>query len=341
MGINLADACGEQQDAGLEVFFVGGLDGLVNVARGDRDRASDGATGNHALEVGGIGAACGEDFGLPLDLVLVGGFFHEFDHAVVADDGGVHELDGDAFAEGGALFLGRGAGDIVGDGGIEAEAKVWLNGEGGGLGPAEADFFLHGEAGVEIEGGLALGFFQFAQGLDEEEYGGAVVERFDVDAITEFDEGTVAGDAIADGDDLVELFFGEACVDEIVFDLRDAIAFIGLHDVDRLAAHDAHDVLFAVDDDALGGECFRVESTESVEAHEALVIDVRDDEADLVHVGGGHDFFLGGFSFFQGDDIAHVIDGNFIGEVLDFGEDELADFFFEAWGTGSLAAACE
>ena len=176
MGINLADACGEQQDAGLEVFFVGGLDGLVDVAGGDRDSTGDGTTGDHTLEVGGIGTTCGEDFWLPLDLVLFGGFFHELDHAVVADDGGVHEFDGDAFAEGGALFLWCGAGDIVGDGGIEAEAKVWLDREGGGLGTTEADFLLHGEAGVEIEGGLALGFFQFAQCLDEEEYRGAVVE---------------------------------------------------------------------------------------------------------------------------------------------------------------------
>ena len=176
MGIDLADASGEQENAALEVFFVGGLDCLVDVAGGDGDRASDGSTSDHALEVGGIGATCGEDLGLPLDLVFFGGFFHELDHAVVADDGGVHEFDGDAFAEGGALILGRGAGDIVGDGGIEAEAKVWLHGEGGGLGPAEADFFLHSEAGVEIEGGLALGFFQFAQCLDEEEYRGAVIE---------------------------------------------------------------------------------------------------------------------------------------------------------------------
>ena len=176
MGVNFADACGEQQDASLEVFFVGGLDGLVDVAGRDRDRTSDGAAGDHALEVGGIGATCSEDFGLPLDLVLVGGFFHELDHAVVADDGGVHELDGYAFAEGGALFLWRGAGDIVGDGGIEAEAKVWLDSEGGGLGTTETDFLLHSEAGVEIEGGLALGFFQFAQCLDEEEYRGAVIE---------------------------------------------------------------------------------------------------------------------------------------------------------------------
>lgn len=313
----------------------------MNVASRDGNGASDGAAGDHALEVGRIGAARGEDFGLPLDLVLVGGFFHEIDHAVVADDGGVHELDGDAFAEGGALLLGSGAWDIVGDGGIEAEAKIGLHGEGGGLGTAEADFFLHGEAGVKIEGGLALGFFQFAQGLDEEKDGGAVVERLNVDAIAELDEGAVAGDAIADGDDFIEVFFGEAGVDEVVFDLSDAVAFVGLHDVDGLAAHDAHDVLFPVDDDALRGESFGIEATEGVEAHEALVIDVSDDEADLVHVRGGHDFFLGGFSFFEGDDIAHVIDGNFIGEVLDFCEDQFANFLFEAGGTGSLAAACE
>ena len=33
--IQIADACGEEQDAGGKIVFVAGLDGLVNVAGGD------------------------------------------------------------------------------------------------------------------------------------------------------------------------------------------------------------------------------------------------------------------------------------------------------------------
>jgi hypothetical protein len=87
------------------------------------------------------------------------------------------------------------------------------------------------------------------------------------------------------------------------------------HDVDRLRAHHAHDVLAAVDDHALGGERLRIESADRVEADEALVIDVGDDEADLVHVGGGHDFFGGRAAFFQGDHVADVVGADVVGEA--------------------------
>ena len=160
MAIEIADAGGEEADAICEVLFVAGFDGLVDVAGGDRDRAGDRAAGDHALEAGGIGAAGAEDFRLPLDFVALGGGLHESDHAVIADHGRVHQLDGSAFAEGGAAFLGRRAGDVVGDGGIEAEAEIRLDLEGGSLGAAEANFLLDGEGGVEIVGRFGFGFFQ-------------------------------------------------------------------------------------------------------------------------------------------------------------------------------------
>ena len=337
--VDFADAGGEEEDAAFDVVFVRGLDGLMDVAGGDGDGSGYAAAGDHALEVGGIGASSGEDFVLPGDLMLVGSFFHVANHAVVADDRGVHELDGDSFSEGGALFLGGGTGGVEGDGGIETEGEVGLDELSGGGGAAKADFFLHGEDGVEVVGGLAFGFFEFAQGLDEQKDGGAVVEGFDIDGIAELHERTEAGDAVANGDVFFEFFFGEAGVDEIVAELWGFVAFIGLHDVNGLAAHDADDVSESVDDDALGGEGFGIEATEGMEADEAFVVDVIDDEADLVHVSSGHDALFGGAAFFEGDDVAHIVDGNLIGEGFDFFEHKLADGDFESWGTWGFADA--
>ena len=67
-----------------------------------------------------------------------------------------------AFAEGGAAFLRGGAGDVVGDGGVETESKVGLDFVGGDMGTAQADFFLDGESGVEVEGGLLAALFESA-----------------------------------------------------------------------------------------------------------------------------------------------------------------------------------
>ena len=109
---------------------------------------------DHALQAGGVRAAGGEDFRLPLDFVVFGGGLHEFDHAVIADHRGIHELDGGAFAEGGAAFQWGGAGDVEGNGGVEPEGEVGLDLQGGRLGAAEADLLLDGEHRIEIIGGF-------------------------------------------------------------------------------------------------------------------------------------------------------------------------------------------
>lgn len=211
--------------------------------------------------------------------------------------------------------------------------------KGGGLRAAEADFFLDGEGRVEIVGWFDFAFFEGAEGFDEHENRGAVIEGFHVDAIAEFHEWRVAGDEIADCDELNDVFFRHAGIDEIVLNLRDFIFFFGGHDVDGLGAHHAEDILATVDVDALGGEGFWIEPADGVEADEALVVDVGDDEADFIHVGGGHGFLFGGAAFFQGDDVAHVVGADFIGEALEFGDDEFADFFFVAGSAGSFTNA--
>ncbi len=313
------------------------LDGLVDVASGDGNSADDGSAGDHPLEAGGIGAAGSEDFWLPLDLMAIGGGFHEVDHAVVADDGGIHELDSCAFAEGGATFLRSRAGDVVGDGGIESEAEVWLDLEGGRLGTAEADFLLDGEDRVEIVGWRAFRVFQLTEGCQEDKHGCAVVERLGVDAIAEFHELGQAGDEIADADDFIDLGFGHPGIDEIVGELGVFSFFLRRHDVDRFGAEHADDFFAAVDDDALRGESFRVESANRVEADETFVVDVGDDEADLVHVGGGHGFFGVGLAFHEGNHVAHVVDADVGDEVFQLGEDKLADGSFKSRGTGRFA----
>ena len=50
--IEVADAGGEQLDACGEVGEVAHLNGLVDVAGGDRDGSGNGTIGHHALEAG-------------------------------------------------------------------------------------------------------------------------------------------------------------------------------------------------------------------------------------------------------------------------------------------------
>src|SRR5690606_8035626 len=146
---------------------------------------------------------------------------------------------------------------------------------------------IYREGRVEIVGqGLA---FESLQYFDQDVDGYAVVERLAVDAGPHGDEIALAGDRVADIDRLFDLFDGSSRVDEVVFDLGWFVFLVRAHQVDGLAAHDAHDLFAAVDDDALGGERLRIEAPERVEAHEAFVVDMGDDKADLIHVRGHHD----------------------------------------------------
>lgn len=212
-----------------------------------------------------------------------------------------------------------------------------MDAECGGLCAAEADFFLDGEGGVEIIGGFATALFEIAEGFDEKENAGTVVERLDVYAVAHADERGKARDEVANGDGFREFLFGESGVDEVIFDLDYLVALFGRHDVDRLATHDAGDVFFAMDEDSLGGEGFRIESADGEEADKAFVINVGDDKPDLVHVRGGHGFFGRGLAFDEGDDVAHVVGSDLVGEVFDFGEDEFADFSFVTRSAGGFA----
>ena len=73
-----------------------------------------------------------------------------------------------------------------------------------------------------------------------------------------------------------------------------------------------------------------------MEAQEALVINMGDDEADFIHVRGDHHPFAG-FTFFEGDDIAHRIYAHLIYEGRNLPQHQFAHALFEARGTRSFA----
>ena len=81
-----------------------------------------------------------------------------------------------------------------------------------------------------------------------------------------------------------------ADVDVQVLELRDALAVLVLHQVDRLLADDARDDAGARRDrDPLADEDDRVPPADAREPQEPVVVDVVDDQADLVDVPDDRD----------------------------------------------------
>ena len=75
----------------------------------------------------------------------------------------------------------------------------------------------------------------------------------------------------------------------------------------RLGAHDSDDIFFAVYDHTLCRERLGVEASDRLYPDEALIIYGLDHKSDLIHVRGGHHFFLAAFAFHERDEVSHVI----------------------------------
>src|SRR5690606_2441313 len=120
-----------------------------------------------------------------------------------------------------------------------------------------------------------------------------------------------------------------------VGDQRDLRALFRRADVDGLAGgvHDAGQVLVrerGVHDDLAREEVPRVEAPHLLEAYEALVVDERDVETDLAHVGGDHRRRGTIAGALHGVQVAHRVRLEDVDEALQLCCDDLAYAFFAA-----------
>ncbi len=194
---------------------------------------------------------------------------------------------------GGAVLLGH-AGRVAGEGGVDADADVGAYGIGGGAGAAEANLLLRGEAHVDL--GLAAMFAEGADRLDPEPAGDAVVERLGDELVADLLERGIEGHHVADLDPLAR-GLAEAEVDIEGVEFGHLLAFLGGRDVDRLAAGVEHALEVAAvgrDEHAAGEEGAGVEAAHRLEVEPALLGDVADEEADLVHMAEEHDLRAAG-----------------------------------------------
>ena len=75
-----------------------------------------------------------------------------------------------------------------------------------------------------------------------------------------------------------------------------------------------------------------------MEKEKTFLINVVDNEANFIEVGGDHHAFAL-FPSFDRNDIAHVVDAHFIGQIFEFFQHQLADAVFKTRGTGGFTNA--
>ncbi len=257
-----------------------------------------------------VGGSAGHAGKLQGNALLGGGVDDQIAQFGVGNHARVEDGQAGAAAQPHARLLFLDAGHVAGDVGFDDDGHVGVDGAGAGGGAAQADFFHDGLHAVEVVGvGRAL---EVAQNVDDDGAADAVVEGLGEVGLAagHDDESAVGHDGVAHADagGLGLGFVGGADVDVHVLFLDHLAALVGREQVGGLGPDDADDVApVGLDDDALGEEGLIPPAAELEELEEAVVVDVGDDEADLVHVAGEHD--AGAFTGAMADEAAELVLG--------------------------------
>lgn len=282
---------GENIAGGGEVAGVDHLGDGVDIASADGDTNGSSASGG-LLGGCAILPACGEDGALIGDFVFLGQGLELIDEVVIRDEGAVLDVKPVALALDCYGFLAGDAWGVAGEGDVEADADIGKDGVAGSFRAAKAYFFLDGEGDDDLAGVAEASLIKGANALNSQPASDAIVHGFGDCFGAHGDKGFVHDDVVADLDLLLNLVDGEADVDEELFNFGNFFTVLGAGDVDGAAAwvHDAEEIArVGTDQHAAREEVSRVESACWVDPDEALVIDGRDIETDLVHVAKKHD----------------------------------------------------
>ncbi len=299
----------------------------MHVTGRDRQRDRRLAFAGH-LDAAGVGAAAGEDLQLVEEGLLLRQGPELLHQAGVGDGGGVHDLDGHALAELRDVVLLVHARDVAGQGHVDGHADVGVDAVGGHGGAADADLLLAGHDRVDV----VLRGLGPLQRADDHPHGDAVVHGLAGGDVAPLHEGLVEGHRGADFDLLGHFLRRQAEVHEQVVEGGQLLLLLVVHDVDRLGADQADQLLrLAHDHHALGDEGLRVEAAGGIQAEEAVVVDEADQEADLVHVTGQHDLLLALFErpALDGDEVPHRVHLDLVHDGLEFTAADVPDLSLE------------
>lgn len=183
-----------------------------------------------------------------------------------------------------------------------------------------------------------MGFCGF-DSFDHDEDGTSVIHGFARVKVAHGLEVSVHGDHVADSDLHFGFVFRESGIHEVVFQFGASVGFGGAEHVLGFGAKHEEAVAgagFGMNDDPLGSHHSRVESTEGMNAEESVVVDVLDDEANFVHMGGEHEFFAVTGSLFDTDQVAHGIGCDFVADIFELAVDDSSDEVFLSGDAGGF-----
>ncbi len=171
--------------------------------------------------------------------------------------------------------------------------------------------------------------FQSAHRLDQDRHADPVIQGFGNQPRAGFRHRTVEHRHVADAH-RARFPIGSSQVDVYPIQRRNIFIIIARLPPDHtgLARSEAHPATGAVE---------RIYAPDGGDARESLPIDVRDDQADLIHMRRQQDPPAGfGFGFHHTDQVAQAVFGDVIALAFDFGPHDLSEFGFASRGPVGL-----
>ena len=312
----------EELDRLLHDGEVDDFAGGVHVAERNGEQATGDAAVGH-LDGARIGASRTR---FRADLVRDVDGFSGFDHLVVDDGVDVRAAGDDGSAgEGEATELTVvGIGVVGGVTDVDGDGDLWVDALGGDLRAARADLFLGGGHG-DHAGSELLFLREATEGFHAHVGAGLIVKRAGhTDAAPEDFRAVGVDGWVADADDCKGVgAVVHADINPHVMTLRDALAVLGREQVDGALAGDAeHGAIAGEDVKAAAGGDDLVVAAEEFEVQVTLVVDMRDDQADLVDVAGEHQRGAA-VALELRDAVAERVFGIFVGRLLHVVVDDL------------------
>ena len=206
---------------------------------------------------------------------------------------------------------------VRGVGDVEGERHVGVHGMGACHGAAGADLLLSGGHRDEVARGAA-GAGQLLHDATGDPHAALVIEALrDGHVVAEPLESDAERDGVAHPHKLLHALGLHAQIDNEGGERRHRLALVRLDEVDGLAAHDAAEGAGSgVHVDPHAGQDGRVHAAQRGHGEEALVGDVGDHEADLVHMGRQHERGRTGVAALEyRAHRAHGVGGHFVGHI--------------------------
>lgn len=312
--MGLGEITDEKLDRPCDIRNVGHFVHGMDIPGGDRQRDRRN-TGTRALQGTGVSSSARQEFELVANAVTLGNLAQMLNKWTTGQVGGIEDLNRYSLTEARDAIVRVNPRDITCNGDVEGDTDIGFETKGSCLRPTESDLLLDSSDCKDLH----LVLLEMPECFQHNEDADAIIERLAQDSRTEARKVTRESHHITQLDARSHFVRWQAKINIEIFERR-GLPFLTRQEMNRLGCElqstEQRLTLTRPDRDTLRNEDAGIEATDGLEAEEALIVDVADQEADLVHMRGEHDPPISTATA-DADEVSHGVATEFINKWLE------------------------